>query len=66
MTQKVAMPQKMAMRPKLATHRPAQRSMLVVRAGSAAVAPPASGVIADKKAELAINGNVVEGLASLC
>jgi hypothetical protein len=36
--------------------RPAQRGMAVVRASSAAVAPPATGVIKEKNAELAING----------
>lgn len=36
--------------------RPAQRGMAVVRNASAAVAPPATGVIKEKNAELAING----------
>ena len=36
--------------------RPAQRGMSVVRNASAAVAPPATGVIKEKSAELAING----------
>lgn len=47
-----AMPAKAAFRPA----RAAQRGMAVVRNATAAAAPPATGVIADKKAELAING----------
>lgn len=36
--------------------RPAQRGMAMVRNASAAVAPPATGEIKEKNAELAING----------
>lgn len=36
--------------------RTANRGMAVVRAATAAVAPPATGEIKDKNAELAING----------
>jgi hypothetical protein len=41
--------------------RPAQRAM-VIRASSAAVAPPATGEIKEKNAELAINGENQDGL----
>jgi hypothetical protein len=40
--------------------RPAQR--MVIRASSAAVAPPATGEIKEKNAELAINGEKKDGL----